>query len=60
MHLPNLSIFKLIDSENGNMIVKNYFRFENFHFRFQLMAIFDTGNISTTHNISQWLHIHIW
>ena len=41
MHLPNLSIFKLIDSENGNMLFKQFFRLEIFHFRFlYLIAIF--------------------
>ena len=52
VHLPNLSIFNLIDSENENMLFKNYFRF-------QLMTILDIGNISITHNILRWLHIHI-
>ena len=39
MDLPNLSIFKLIDSENGNMLFKEFFRLEIFHFRFYLIAI---------------------
>ena len=30
VYLPNLSIFKLIDSKNENMLVKNYFGFEIF------------------------------
>ena len=30
VYLPNLSIFKLVDSENENMLFKNYFRFEIF------------------------------
>ena len=46
MHLANLSIFKLIDSENENMLFKNHFRFEIFHFRFYLMGILDTAKIS--------------
>ena len=28
VHLSNKPIFKLIDSENGTMLFKNYFRFE--------------------------------
>ena len=30
VYLHNLSIFKLIDSENENILIKNYFRFEIF------------------------------
>ena len=30
VYLPNLSIFKLINSENENKRFKNYFRFEIF------------------------------